>query len=92
LIDDKIFMEDFGSFERDTIPQALLAHFVPRPAGAESGAFAFAPFPSYEDKGFLRSPGAVKGARMRVHRSEAKTLDGEDGRVSWLARERGVRL
>ena len=26
---------------------------------------------------------------MRVHRSEANTLDGEDERVSWLARERG---
>ena len=30
--------------------------------------------------GFLRSPGAVKGARMRVHRSEAETLDGDDER------------
>jgi len=27
---------------------------------------------------------AVQGARfLRVHRSEAKTLDGEDGRISW---------
>ena len=26
---------------------------------------------------------------LRVHRSEAKTLDGEDGRISWFARERG---
>ena len=51
--------------------------------------FAFAPFPSYEDMGFSRSPGAVKGARMRVHRSGAKTLDGEDDSVSWSARERG---
>ena len=50
----------------------------------EGVAFAFAPFPSYEDIGSARSPGAVKGARfVRVHRSEAETLDGEDDRISW---------
>ena len=33
--------------------------------------------------GSPRTPGAVKGARfVRVHRSEAKTLDGEDGSIS----------
>ena len=56
----------------------------------EGGAFAFSPFPSYLKSALRRTPGAVKGARCwRVHRSAAKTLDGEDGCISWQARERG---
>lgn len=36
-------------------------------------------------------PGAVKGARfLRVHRSEAETLDGEDGRISYLSEGKGA--
>ena len=56
----------------------------------EGGAFAFSPFPSYLKSALRRTPGAVKGARCwRVHRSAAKTLDGEDGCINWQVRERG---
>ena len=48
------------------------------------------PFPLNGHGVSSRSPGAVKGARrLRVHRSEAETLDGEDERLRSLARERG---
>jgi hypothetical protein len=54
-------------------------------------ALAFAPFPSYQDRISSRSAGAVKGAPfLRVHRSEAKNLDGEDERNKLIGEGKGA--
>jgi hypothetical protein len=48
------------------------------------------PFPLDGHGVSSRSPGAVKGARrLRVHRSEAQTLYGENERLRLQAGERG---
>jgi hypothetical protein len=59
---------------------------------AERGvAFAFAPFPSYMKLALRRTPGAVKGAQfLRVHRSAAETLDGEDDRITLVSEGKGA--
>jgi hypothetical protein len=51
------------------------------------------PFPHIRTGVSSRTPGAVKGARfLRVHRSEAKTLYGEDGPHTLVCEGKGARV
>ena len=53
-------------------------------------AFAFAPFPSYEDIGSARTPGAVKGGVFCAFiGAKRRPLTARTVRISLYARERG---
>ena len=67
------------------VPRARPAGAIGLPRG-EGVAFAFSPFPSYEDNVFAF---ARSGQGRAVCARSSKTLDGEDGRTRCLARERG---